>query len=187
MAFTNSTYNFDGNGDGNYDQSILENLRDMVQRADPRGSYYLEPTWRINRLPIPQCNSPDLLQAASPTRPFENPARPRRSTFKERLRTLRSPELREIIMNASLKCLDTHKEVVKILKRMQHKRPRPITHGEHVRRPTVGLYLYCRTQRELVDIILELARQDRSGCFKQDVKDLIMVLEEKSHRARGLR
>jgi hypothetical protein len=82
-------------------------------------------------------------------------------------------------MNASLKSLDTHKGVVRILKRMQQKKPRPISAKERIQRPTVGLYLYCRTQHELVDIVLELARQDRTGCFKQDIKDLIMIMEEK--------
>jgi len=86
-------------------------------------------------------------------------------------------------MNASLKNLDAHREVVRILKRMHDRKPRPITLGQRVHRPNVGLYLYCRSQSELVDIILELARQDGTGHFKQDVKDLIRVMQEKAGSA----
>jgi hypothetical protein len=144
-------------------------------------AYSFEPTWRIKRVSISQCNTPDPSHAAKPTKPVETPTQPRMpsSAFRERLVTLRSPELREIIMNASLKYFETHKEVVKILKRMQSKKPRPITKGGRVRRPTAGLYLYCRTQGELVDIIFELVGQDVTGCIEQDAKDLITILEEK--------
>lgn len=82
-------------------------------------------------------------------------------------------------MNTCLKSLDTHKDVVEILKRMQSKKPRPISVRGRVQNPTAGLYLYCRTHRELVDIILEIARHDDTGHFKQDVKDLVMVMKEK--------
>ncbi|RYC60533.1 hypothetical protein CHU98_g5662 [Xylaria longipes] len=52
-----------------------------------------------------------------------------------------------------------------------------------VQSPTAGLYLYCRTQRELVDIILEILKYDETEHFKQDVKDLIMVIKERDGSA----
>ncbi|KAI8625960.1 hypothetical protein F5Y19DRAFT_448497 [Xylariaceae sp. FL1651] len=178
MTFTKSTY------DG-----ILGDLRRMIERVDPRGAYYIEPTWRINGATILQRSRPESLQtslAQSPT--YRAPVQPRKLRFKERLRSLNSSQLREIIMNACLKSLCTHKKVVRILKRMQKKKPRPFCSGGSVRRPTVGLYLYCRTQRELVEIILELAEEDGTGCFKQDVKDLIMVMEKQdsAHDMHGI-
>ncbi|KAI0395217.1 hypothetical protein F5Y17DRAFT_424155 [Xylariaceae sp. FL0594] len=196
-------------GDGQIDtgHNILRALRQMVQRTDRRGCYYIEPTWLVNGVPIPPSHhsttipSPELFcpPAASPPIPlmFANPVIPqqqqqdndyerhkhghgnghRRSfsrSFEEDLRRLRSSELREIIMNVSLKNQDTEREVVRILKRMHEKRPRPLS----AQRPIVGHYLYCRSQNELVEIILELARQDGTGRFKQDVKDLIRVMKE---------
>lgn len=95
------------------------------------------------------------------------------------MRSLSSSELREVIMNLCLKSLETHKDVVEILKRMQRQRPRPISARERVRNPTAGLYLYCRSQRELVDIVLEVVRHDETGYFRQDVRDLVMVIREK--------
>ncbi|KAI0465875.1 hypothetical protein F4859DRAFT_344311 [Xylaria cf. heliscus] len=176
MAFTPIN-----NGDGDSGESILKNLRDMVERTDPRGSYYIEPTWRINGVPISECDSPHLSHPAHPTRQvrFDSLERHRKSTFKRWLWELRSSELREIIMNLCLRSLDTHRDVVRILKRMQKKKPRPISIGERVQNPTAGLYLYCRTQQELVDIILEISRYDENGYLKQDVKDLIMVIRQR--------
>lgn len=84
-------------------------------------------------------------------------------------------------MNACLKNMDAHRDVVEMLKHMQRKRPRPISLGDRVQNPTAGLYLYCRNQRELVDIVIELGRRDATGSFKQDVKDLIMVIQEKDN------
>lgn len=82
-------------------------------------------------------------------------------------------------MNFCLKNLETHRAVVDILKRMQKQKPRPISARERVHNPTAGLYLYCRSQRELVDIVLEIVRRDETGYFRQDVRDLIMVIKEK--------
>ncbi|KAF2963028.1 hypothetical protein GQX73_g10536 [Xylaria multiplex] len=178
-----NTYNSDGSSDPNGD--ILHGLRDMVERTDPRGTYYIEPTWRINGIPLSRCVSPDLHQSTRVLKPlkFESLRRPRKPTLKQHLRELRSSELREIIMNVCLKSLNTHKDVVQILKRMQKKKPRPISHGERVENPTAGLYLYCRTHRELVDIIIELAGYDESGYFERDVRDLGRVIQEKGRNA----
>ncbi|GAP88459.2 hypothetical protein SAMD00023353_2901430 [Rosellinia necatrix] len=175
MPFTISSHN--DHSKGASDESILQNLRDMVERADPRESYYIEPTWRINGVPISRCPSPDPAQATG----LPNP---RKSTFKQHLCGLHSSELREIIMNTCLKSHDAHKDVVDMLKRMQKKKPRPISLGDRVQNPTVGLYLYCRTQRELVDIVLELSKRDETGYFKRDVKDLVMVIKEKDKSTR---
>ncbi|KAI0407141.1 hypothetical protein F4802DRAFT_554303 [Xylaria palmicola] len=173
MAFTINTFDDEGNSD----EDILKNLRDMVERSDPRGSYYIEPTWRINGVPISECASP----ATSPSKrrrcQIQEPSN--RPTFKQGLRQLRSSELREIIMNFCLKSLDTHRDVVQILKQMQKKHPRPISLGDRVQNPTAGLYLYCRTQKELVDIVLEMSTYDETGSFKQDVRDLVKVMKEK--------
>ncbi|KAI0856907.1 hypothetical protein F4860DRAFT_528638 [Xylaria cubensis] len=179
MTFTINTNN--GAGDGDSDEGILINLRDMVERTDPRGSYYLEPTWRINGVPISECGNLESPHAAIPTRQvrFETLARHRKPTLKQCLWGLRSSDLREIIMNLCLRSLDTHKDVVAILKRMQRKKPRPISLEKRVQNPTAGLYLYCRTQRELIDIILEISQYDDTEHFKQDVKDLIMVIKER--------
>ncbi|KAI3333707.1 hypothetical protein F4824DRAFT_231576 [Ustulina deusta] len=184
MAFTINTLNSDGNDDPK--EGILHNLRHMVERTDPRGSYYIEPTWRINGIPISRCASPDSRRRTSATRPpkFDTLARPRQPTFKQHLREQRSSDLREIIMNFCLRSLDTHKDVVEMLKRMQKKKPRPISLGERVQNPTVGLYLYCRTHRELVDIIIDLARHDETGYFERDVRDLTRVIQEKEENAR---
>ncbi|KAI1750265.1 hypothetical protein F4782DRAFT_548757 [Xylaria castorea] len=163
------------------DEGILKNLRDMVERTDLRGSYYLEPTWRINGVPISECGSPDPSHAAIPMKQvrFQALARHGKSTIKQSLSGLHSSDLREIIMNLCLRSLDTHKDVVAILRRMQRKKPRPISLGKRVQSPTAGLYLYCRTQRELIDIILEISQYDETEHFKQDVKDLIMVIKER--------
>ncbi|KAI0544992.1 hypothetical protein F4679DRAFT_588920 [Xylaria curta] len=177
MTFTINT----NNGDGDSDEGILRNLRDMVERTDPRGSYYLEPTWRINGVPISECGNLDTPNATIPTRQvrFVTSARHRKPTLKQCLWGLRSSDLREIIMNLCLRNLDTHKDVVAILKRMQRKKPRPISLGKRVQSPSAGLYLYCRTQRELIDIVLEISQYDDTEHFKQDVKDLIMVIKER--------
>ena len=82
-------------------------------------------------------------------------------------------------MNCCLKSLNTHKDVVDILKRMQTKKPRPICLGGRRQNQKAGLYLYCRTHRELIDIIIELAKYDETGCFEQDVRDLTRVIQEK--------
>ncbi|KAI0420857.1 hypothetical protein F5X98DRAFT_371349 [Xylaria grammica] len=159
MPFSATTYNVDGARSPN--GGILHNLRDMVERTDPRGA--------------------DLRQSTGAPRlqRFETIRRPRNPTLRHHLRGLRSSELREIIMNVCLKNLDTHKDVVQILKRMQKKKPRPISLRERVDNPTAGLYLYCRTHRELVEIINELEGYDESGTFEQDVMDLSRVIREK--------
>ncbi|KAJ8129536.1 hypothetical protein O1611_g4096 [Lasiodiplodia mahajangana] len=179
MTSTINTY--DGHGKDDSDDDIVKRLRAMVERSDPRGSYYIEPTWRINGVSISQHMSPDRRDTARRTRlrKFEIPTRHRTYDFKQFLQGLCRSELREIIMNLCLRSLDTHKDVVEILKCMQKKKPRPLSFGGHVNNPTVGLYLYCRTQRELVDIILEIASYDETGYFKQDVRDLAMVIKEK--------
>ncbi|KAI0430789.1 hypothetical protein F5Y09DRAFT_306880 [Xylaria sp. FL1042] len=148
--------------------------------------YYIEPTWRINGIPISQCASPDSRQPASAIRQpnLEIPPLGRRLTFKQHLRKLHDSELREIIMNFCLKSLDTHKDVVELLKCMHKKKPRPISLGERVQNPTAGLYLYCRTHRELVEILIELARNDETGCFEQDARDLARVIREKEGNER---
>lgn len=144
-------------------------------------SYYIEPTWRINGVSIPQLPSPHRPATAYAARlpKSDIPARPRATTFKQHIRSLSCSELREIIMNLCLKSLETHREVVEMLKRMQRQRPTPISLRERVQNPTAGLYLYCRSQRELVDIVLEITRHDETGYFRQDVRDLIMVMKEK--------
>ncbi|GAW13693.1 hypothetical protein ANO14919_030820 [Xylariales sp. No.14919] len=183
MPFSATTYNVDGARSPN--GGILHNLRDMVERTDPRGCYYIEPTWRINGVPLSRCDSADLRQSTGAPRlqRFETIRRPRNPTLRHHLRGLRSSELREIIMNVCLKNLDTHKDVVQILKRMQKKKPRPISLRERVDNPTAGLYLYCRTHRELVEIINELEGYDESGTFEQDVMDLSRVIREKEESA----
>ncbi|KAH8160268.1 hypothetical protein CIB48_g7986 [Xylaria polymorpha] len=177
MAFTINN----NDGDGDSDEGLLKNLRDIVERTDPRGSYYIEPTWRINGVPISEYGSPHLSPTVQPTRRvrFETLAQHKRSAFERCLWGLRCSELREIIMNLCLRSLNTHKDVVRMLKRMQKKNPRPISLGERVQNPTAGLYLYCRTQQELVDIILEISRHDGDEHFRQDIKDLIMVIKER--------
>ncbi|KAI1125547.1 hypothetical protein F5Y10DRAFT_267975 [Nemania abortiva] len=179
MTFTINAYDSDGKGDS--EENILQKLRDMIERSDPRGSYYIEPTWRINGVSISQRTSPNRPEMLSRTRfpRLKIPLRPRTTDFKHLLRGLSRSELREIIMNFCLKSIDTHKDVIDILKRMQTKKPRPISLRSHVQNPTVGLYLYCRTQRELVEIILEISSYDETGYFKQDVRDLVMVMKEK--------
>ncbi|KAI1170075.1 hypothetical protein F4777DRAFT_145416 [Nemania sp. FL0916] len=178
MAMRRRSYH----GGGEDFEDILRNFRTMVERVDRRGSYYIEPTWRINGIPISQCaTSSDLSDVTNPMRPFKPdlPPRLRTSSFRRSLYELRDSELREIIMNACLKNWDTHKDVVKILKQMQRKRARPMSVRQHVQNPTAGLYLYCRTQRELIDIILEIESRDEMGYFRQDVMDLVMVMKEK--------
>ncbi|KAK5637411.1 hypothetical protein RRF57_013123 [Xylaria bambusicola] len=167
-----------GDGSGVTNEGILHTLRDMVERIDPRGAFYIQPTWCINGIPISRYPGPDSRQQAKAT-----PSRPRKAMFEEHLRGLRSSELREIIMNCCLKSLNTHKDVIDILKRMQTKKPRPICLGERVQNPTAGLYLYCRTHRELIDIIIELAKYDETGCFERDVRDLTRVIREKDASA----
>ncbi|KAI1108303.1 hypothetical protein F5Y14DRAFT_457174 [Nemania sp. NC0429] len=185
MAFAVDSYN--GESSGKSEEDILRRLRDIVRRADARGSYYIEPTWRINEVSTSRNPSPyttgTATSSSSETPP--PPARPRVSrtttttTFKQHIRSLSCSELREVIMNLCLKNLETHREVVEILKRMQRKRPRPISLRERVQNPTAGLYLYCRTQRELVDIVLEVTRHDGTGYLRQDVRDLVMVIRER--------
>ncbi|KAI0808636.1 hypothetical protein GGR55DRAFT_652255 [Xylaria sp. FL0064] len=177
---------YDGHANGKPDGGILYGLRDMVQRTDPRGCYYIEPTWRINGVPISRCPSPGSHRPASAIRQPDLgiPPLARRLTLKQHLRTLHDSELREIIMNFCLKNLDIHKDVVELLKRMQKKKPRPISCGERVQNPTAGLYLYCRTHRELVEIVIEMARRDETRCFEQDVRDLARVIREKEASAR---
>ncbi|KAJ3577856.1 hypothetical protein NPX13_g2712 [Xylaria arbuscula] len=146
----------------------------MVERSDPRGAFYIQPTWTINGIPLSQYPSAD-----SRVPNLDAAPRTRKPTFEGLLRGLRSSELREIIMNCCLKSLNTHKDVVDILKRMQAKKPRPICLSGRVQNPTAGMYLYCRTHRELIDIIIELAKYDETGCFEQDVRDLARVIQEK--------
>ncbi|KAI1188027.1 hypothetical protein F5B17DRAFT_452383 [Nemania serpens] len=179
MTFATDPYN--GESSGSSEEDILHHIRDMVKRADARGSYYIEPTWRINGVSISRLSSPRLPATANAAKHLrsEIPARPRVSTFKQHIRSLSCSELREIIMNFCLKNLETHRAVVDILKRMQKQKPRPISARERVHNPTAGLYLYCRSQRELVDIVLEIVRRDETGYFRQDVRDLIMVIKEK--------
>ncbi|KAI2628217.1 hypothetical protein GGS21DRAFT_492867 [Xylaria nigripes] len=179
MAFTFSTSNGDSKGDGR--EGILQNIRDIIRRVDPRGSYHIEPTWRINGIPISRCTSPDLPRMAGPRRlrKYDYTTRFGSSSFRSFIRGLHSSELREIIMNMCLKSFDVHRDVIDILKRMQRKRPRPICLGGRIQNPTAGMYLYCRNQRELVDIVLELEANDDSGSFKQDVRDLVAVMQEK--------
>ncbi|KAI1820686.1 hypothetical protein F4861DRAFT_522111 [Xylaria intraflava] len=195
MAFNIYTSDSDSKTDSR--EGILQSLRDMIKRVDPRGSYHIEPTWRVNGMPVSRSSSPDLphprdrrLRAGPDLSRIMGPKRYRKYDYGTRLsfnpfiRGLHSSELREVIMNACLKNMDTHRDVISILKRMQKRRPRPISHDGRVRNPTVGLYLYCRTQRELVDIVLELERNDDTGYFKQDVRDLVMVMKEKEGNRR---
>ncbi|KAI0103906.1 hypothetical protein GGR51DRAFT_561283 [Nemania sp. FL0031] len=179
MTFTINTSDGDDKGDSR--DNIMKRLREMIERSDYRGSYYIEPTWRINGLSISKHTSPDRRDTVRRTklRKFEFPSHHRTYDFKQFLHGLGCSELREIIMNLCLRNLDTHKDVVDILKRMQQKKPRSISTGRRISNPTVGLYLYCRTQKELVDIILEIASYDETGYFKQDIKDLAMVIREK--------
>ncbi|KAI0197855.1 hypothetical protein F4808DRAFT_437810 [Astrocystis sublimbata] len=182
-------------GPGCCTDGTMRNLRACVERTDPRGSYYFEPTWRVNGCPISDC---DPLEPPFPNNPLARGYGPRarqvrfdltpaqvrslQANLRQHLWGLRSSELREIIMNLCLKNLDTHRDVVAILKRMQKRRPRPIAPDpdNRVRNPTAGLYLYCRTQRELVDIVLEISRYDEMDSFAQDVKDLVMVIRDRA-------
>ncbi|KAI1324719.1 hypothetical protein F5Y16DRAFT_380189 [Xylariaceae sp. FL0255] len=162
----------------------------------------LEPTWRIN--PIKNPLSPSSSQATSKTItstqssskdsnhdrqhyctcPHSRSHKPggRKPPFKDFVKNLTTVELREVIMNACLRDFDTHRDVVTALKRLQQEKPRAICCGSptgHVRRPVVGLYLYCRSQRELVDIVLDLERSDTSGDFRRDVRDLVVVMRNR--------
>ncbi|KAI1811963.1 hypothetical protein GGS20DRAFT_560161 [Poronia punctata] len=183
MDFIKPTHKI-GKPDGP-EQSILQDLRNMVQRVDRRSSYYIEPTWLINGVPISQCvNTGHYQPLPAPPSECTDTCKLKRS-FKEELRQLRCSELREIIMNAALKSFDAHREVVRILKRLHEKKPRTL--GQGIQRPNVGLYLYCRNQGELVDIVLELARLDITGHFNQDVQDLITVMQEQGDDATDYR
>ncbi|KAI1265454.1 hypothetical protein F5Y18DRAFT_427052 [Xylariaceae sp. FL1019] len=178
MPFFDST--FEDGDKASPDLGFMQNILSSAARADPRGCYYIQPTWRINELPSPTRPSldPFLTSPVSKKARFEKTTHTRRLPFRELLRHLSRPELREVIMNASLRDFDAHRDVVRMLKNMQARKPRSISND--VKRPVAGLYLYCRSQKELVDIVLELERNDTTGNFKRDITDLIMVMKEKT-------
>ncbi|KAI0152748.1 hypothetical protein GGR57DRAFT_503616 [Xylariaceae sp. FL1272] len=161
------------------DLDFMQDIISSAERADPRGCYYIQPTWRINELPSPTRPSldPFLASPLSKKARFNKTPDARKMPFRELLHHLSKSELREVIMNASLRDFDAHRDVVATLKDLQIRKPRSMSND--VKRPVAGLYLYCRSQKELVDIVLELERNDTTGNFKRDVKDLIMIMKEK--------
>ncbi|KAI1436543.1 hypothetical protein GGR50DRAFT_693155 [Xylaria sp. CBS 124048] len=195
MAF--NIYSSDDDNNVGNREGLLQSIREMIKRIDPRGSYHIEPTWRVNGVPISRCTSPELpfmsgargprpapdaMKSRNRRRSYEYRPAPDRTSFGSFVGGLSIPELREVIMNACLKNLGSHRDVIAMLKVMQGRNPKPIS--GRIRNPNVGMYLYCRSQRELVEIVLELDRNDDTGCFRQDVRDLVTVMKENDGKRR---